>query len=140
MTNKMITLLSVFAVFFITSCATRVDFPNSETVPGAEVSAKIKMDNNNNYKIDLTAVNLASPDRLEPPREMYVVWIETSRGTKNLGQLNISSGLFSEVKKGTLTTTTAFKPERIVITAERTSSNNEPSSYVVTSSKNFELD
>ncbi|SDG83191.1 hypothetical protein [Psychroflexus sediminis] len=140
MTNKMISFLSVFAIFLITSCATTVDFPTSETVPGAEISAKIKVDDNSNYRIDLTAVNLTSPDRLNPPREMYVVWIETSRGTKNLGQLKMSSGLFSNVRKGTLNTTTPFKPQRIIITAESTSANNEPSSYVVTSSKNFEMD
>lgn len=132
--------LSLVVLFLIASCATTVNFPVSETVPGADITAKIKLDVNKNYKINLKAENLTSPERLNPPREMYVVWIETGRGTKNLGHLEMSSGLFSTTQKGSLITTTPFEPKRIIITAERTSSNNEPSSYVITSSENFEID
>lgn len=124
-------------LIFVSSCATKVDFPVSKTVPEANVTAKVKKDGNDNYKIDLKAENLTSPERLDPSREMYVVWIETARGTKNIGKLNISSGMFSSKRKGSLSTTTAFKPSRIIITAENTSTNNEPGTFIIVSSENF---
>lgn len=137
MKNKISLTLSVFALILITSCGTKVNFPVSQIVPGADISAKVKQDGNDNYKIDLKAENLTDPERLNPPKEMYVVWIETARGTKNLGKLNMSSGMFSSTRKGSLSTTTAYKPSRIIITAEDISTNNEPSSFVVISSDNF---
>ena len=132
-------LLPLFAllVLFTTSCATKVNFPVSNIAPGADITAKVRQNSNDNYAIDLKAENLTSPDRLDPPKEMYVVWIETARGTKNLGKLNMSSGMFSSTQKGSLSTTTAFEPRRIIITAENTSTNNEPSTFVVVSSENF---
>lgn len=127
----------IILLIFVSSCATKVDFPVSKTVPEANVTAKVKKDGNDNYKIDLKAENLTSPERLDPSREMYVVWIETARGTKNIGKLNISGGMFSSKRKGSLSTTTAFKPSRIIITAENTSTNNEPGTFIIVSSENF---
>ncbi|MBZ9650678.1 hypothetical protein [Psychroflexus montanilacus] len=127
----------IILLIFVSSCATKVDFPVSKTVPEANVTAKVKKDGNDNYKIDLKAEDLTSPERLDPSREMYVVWIETARGTKNIGKLNISSGMFSSKRKGSLSTTTAFKPSRIIITAENTSTNNEPGTFIIVSSENF---
>lgn len=130
-------ILSALVLLIITSCGTKVNFPVSKIVPGADVSAKVKKDGNDNYKIDLRAQNLTSPDRLDPPKQMYVVWIETSRGTKNIGKLNMSSGMLSSTKKGSLRTTTAFEPKKIIITAEETSTNNEPSTFLIISSEDF---
>ncbi|WP_018617107.1 hypothetical protein [Segetibacter koreensis] len=39
-------------------------------------------------------------------------------GTKNIGRLNTSSGLFSSTLKSSLTTTTPYKPTAIFITGE----------------------
>ena len=121
------------------SCATKVNFPVSKVNPGAKVQAKVKQDPNDNYKIELKVENLTAPDRLDPPKEMYVVWIETAKGTKNLGKINISKSLFSSTRKGKLVTSTAYKPNRIIITAENSSTNNEPGTFVVVSSEDFEL-
>jgi hypothetical protein len=137
MNTKISLSLSILTLFILTSCATKVNFPVSKVLPGADVTAKFKKDGNDNYKIDLKAENLTSPDRLDPPKEMYVVWIETSRGTKNLGKLNISSGMFSSQKKGSLSTTSAFEPKRFIITAENSSTNNEPGTFVIISSADF---
>lgn len=130
-------ILSALVLIFITSCATKVNFPVSKVAPGADITAKVKKNANDNYKIDLKAENLTSPDRLDPPKEMYVVWIETARGTKNLGKLNMSTSLLSSTRKGSLSTTTAFEPKRIIITAEETSTNNEPGTFIVLASENF---
>lgn len=139
MNTKQVYAILIIFLLVITSCATKVNFPVSKITPGADISAKIQKDKNDNYKIDLKAENLTSPDRLDPPKQMYVVWIETSRGTKNIGKLNMSSSLLSSTRKGSLSTTTPFEPKRIIITAEETSSNNEPSTFVVVSSDNFNL-
>ena len=90
--------------------------PNSrfqQLPPAADISATKKIDKQKNYKIKLKADNLASADRLSPPRKNYVVWIVTSDGTKNIGQLEPKNG-----KKTTLTTMTPFNPTEIIITAE----------------------
>jgi len=129
--------LSILTLFIVTSCATQVEFPVSKVSPGADITAKFKQDKNDNYSIDLEAKNLTTPDRLDPPKEMYVVWIETARGTKNLGKLTMSSGLFSSKRTGSLSTTSAFKPQRFLITAENSSTNNEPGTFVIVTSKDF---
>ena len=70
-------------------------FSTSSVVPAAEGSVKVKKDGNNNYKIDLSVTHLAEAKRHTPPRETYVVWMETEKnGRKNIGQLRMSSGLF----------------------------------------------
>lgn len=130
-------LLSALVLMLLISCGTTVNFPVSQTAPGADITANIKKDANDNYRIDLKAENLTSPDRLNPPKQMYVVWIETARGTKNLGQLNMSTSLLSSTRKGSLSSTTAFEPKRIIITAEDSSSNNEPGTFVIVSSGNL---
>lgn len=137
MNTKLLLPITTLLLVFITSCATKVEFPVSKIVPEADVTAKVKQDGNDNYKIDLKVENLTSPERLDPPKEMYVVWIETAKGTKNIGKLNMSSGMFSSTRKGSISTTTAFQPNRILITAENTSTNNEPSTFVIISSKDF---
>ena len=129
--------LSILTLCIVTSCATQVEFPVSKVSPGADITAKFKQDKNDNYSIDLEAKNLTTPDRLDPPKEMYVVWIETARGTKNLGKLTMSSGLFSSKRTGSLSTTSAFKPQRFLITAENSSTNNEPGTFVIVTSKDF---
>ncbi|WP_240032144.1 hypothetical protein [Psychroflexus aestuariivivens] len=131
--------LVLVSVFLMMACAQKVAFPVSNVVPGAEVEAKIKTDNNDNYEIDLKVKNLTSPDRLEPPKEMYVVWVETERGTKNLGRLEISKGMFSGTRSGSLKTVSPYKPKRILITAENSSSNNEPGSQVILSSEEISM-
>ena len=88
-------------------------------VPAAEGSVKVKKDGNSNYKIDLNVMRLAEPNRLDPPREMYIVWMETEQnGRKNIGQLKTSSGFLSKTLKSSLNTVTSFKPTGFFITAE----------------------
>ena len=89
-------------------------FPVSQTVPAAEIKAKKKNDKNNNYAITLIAKNLASVDRLAPPRETYVVWIAAEgQGIKNVGQW---AG--RNARKSVFETVTPFNVREIFITAE----------------------
>lgn len=107
-------LLIIGVVALMTSCASTVKFPVSQVTPAAEISAKIKQDNNNNYVIEIEAENLAAADRLNPPKNNYSVWIVTETGTtKNVGQL-----INKNAKEASLETTTPFKIKEIFITAE----------------------
>jgi hypothetical protein len=106
-------IAGVFIVL-LTSCGSSATFPTSVITPAAEIVAKTKTDKNKNTIIEVTAKNLASAERLSPPRTSYVVWISTEdNGTKNLGQLNSKNG-----SKAVLKATTPFKVKEIYITAE----------------------
>ncbi len=103
--------ITFLLVFSISSCSKKISFQTSSVVPAAEGSVKVKKDNNNNYSIDLNVIRLADPKRLNPPKNTYVVWIETSEnGTKNIGSLNTSSSLFSKTLKSSLKTVSPLKP------------------------------
>ncbi|NSW95692.1 MAG: hypothetical protein HPY62_13375 [Bacteroidales bacterium] len=98
----------------ISSCATTVKFPVSQIAPAADGTVKVKKDKNNNYLIAVNVKYLANPDRLTPPRSVYVVWAETEEGiTKNIGRL-----VSNRSNKGSMKTSTPFNPVRIFITAE----------------------
>ncbi len=111
------TLKSLFfgaVVLFLASCATTAKFPVSSVTPAAEITAKIKQDKNKNYVIEVIARNMASADRLTPPKNNYIVWIVTeNNGTKNIGQL-----LSENAKKSQLKTVTPYYVTEIFITAE----------------------
>ena len=79
----------------------------------------MKKDKNNNYSIDLDVKRLAEPKWLTPAKEMYIVWMKTEEnGTKSIGQLKTSSGLFSGTLTSSLKTVSTFKPTGFFITAE----------------------
>ncbi len=112
--------LMIAGVLLLSSCGTtKYTFNPSSIVPAAEGSVKVKKDKNNNYNIDLSLKRLANPKRLTPPRNFYVVWMETDKQVrKNIGQLKTSSGIFSSTLKSSLKTVSSFKPLGFFITAE----------------------
>lgn len=115
-------LTLIFVTFFISSCAKKIVFQPSVTVPAATGKVKIKKDNNNNYSISLDVKNLANADRLTPPQNTYIVWIMTKEsGVKNIGQIKSSTGFLSGKVKASLQAVSPFKPTRVFITAERNS-------------------
>lgn len=116
-TSTIITAL--FTSFLIISCASTMNFTNSPIVPGAEGKAKIKKDKNNNYIVEIDVVNLPDSKKLSPPKNIYVVWMETEGNqAKNIGQIQPSTGLLSKTWKGELKATSTSKPTKIYITAE----------------------
>lgn len=122
------------------ACSKKVAFGISEVVPAAQATAKIKKDKNKNYEIDLRINHLASPDRLVPPMEFYVVWISTeNNGIKNIGQITSTSSFMSSTLKGTLKAVTSFKPREIFITAEENASVQWPGSMVVVRSESIDI-
>ncbi len=118
-------------VLIMASCASTSKFPVSEIIPAAEITAKLKHDDNNNSTIEVTAKNMASADRLNPPKKTYVVWIVTeNKMVKNIGQLSNKNA-----KKSTLKTTTAFKIQEIFITAEDQGAISEPKGIEISRTK-----
>ena len=114
-------------VVLLSSCATTIKFPTSNTAPAADITVTKKQDKNKNFVIEVTAKNLASPDRLTPPKNNYSVWIVTENsGTKNIGQLKNKNA-----KTATLKTSTPFNFKEIFITAENEGDNSYPSSFEI---------
>jgi hypothetical protein len=125
-------LFSLLLVMLSTACANKVNFLTSSVVPAAEGTVKIKQDKNKNYAIDLQVDNLAEPERLSPPKALYVVWIETSQsGVQNIGQLKTSSSSFSKGLSSSLKTVSSHSPNRVFITAEEDASGNYPGMTMV---------
>lgn len=124
-------------VITLTSCARKLNFGTSAVVPAAEGGVKIKTDANNNNAIAVFVKHLALSNRLTPPKQTYVVWMITSENvTKNIGQLNSSSGFLSKAYKASLNTVTAFKPVSFFITAEDDPTVTHPSAPVIMKTDN----
>lgn len=96
----------------------------------------MKNDKNKNYAIDVRIVNLAEPGKLSPPKDAYVVWMESNEErTKKLGRITTSSGLLSKALKANLSTTSTNKPTRIYITAETNPDVDYPDGVIVLDTK-----
>ncbi|MGI4021188.1 MAG: hypothetical protein ACRYFA_06755 [Janthinobacterium lividum] len=132
--NKTLILssLAFLLTFSLSSCSKKLTFVTSTVVPAAEGSAKIKKDDNKNKVVEVKVIHLTNPSRLQPAKKTYVVWMVTeNNGTKNIGQLQSNSGLFSSTLKGELTTVTPYNPKKIFITAEDDAAIQFPGTQVV---------
>lgn len=130
--------ISCFFILSISSCAKTVHFSPSVVVPAASGTVKVKKDQNNNYGIEVSLINLAPSDKLTPSRDTYVVWVDTkSNGVKNIGQVNTSTGLFSKKLKADLSANFPFKPKQVFITAEDAQNVQSPGTQVVLTTKTF---
>lgn len=107
-------VLAIVLVVFLTSCATTMKFPTSATTPAADIEVKRKADKNGNFEVSVTAKNLASAERVDPTKSLYVVWIVTeSEGTRSIGQLTNKNA-----KTAVIETLTPFAFTEVFITAE----------------------
>ncbi len=134
-------LYSVFGIILVTSllaCARKTSFLTSSVVPAARGHVKVNTDSNKNYVIQVQLSDLAGVERLQPPRQTYVVWMLTdSNQSKNLGQIQSSSGMLSSKLKASFETVSSFKPVKIFITAEDDPGIQYPSTQVVLSTDRF---
>lgn len=112
---KSIKILSVGLItLLMLSCSSTIKLPVSTIVPAAEISASQKEDKNGNIKVSLKAEYLASPERLNPPKKTYVVWVFAPKvGNINIGQLSIKNGRSTDFE-----TIVPYKVSEIFITAE----------------------
>lgn len=130
-------LFCILGGLLLTACATKAKFMNSTVVPAAQGSVKVKKDANNNYAVSISVENLAQPNRLPQPQNVYVVWADTPNGVQNLGRLNVDKGFISGKLKASLQTVSPYKPSRIFITGESSATASYPSAYVVMNTSSF---
>lgn len=131
-------VISCFIILSASSCAKTIHFSPSVVVPAATGSVKVKKDQNSNYSVEVSLMNLAPSNKLTPSRETYVVWVDTkSNGVKNIGQVNTSTGLFSKKLKADLTANLPFKPKQVFITAEDVQNAQRPGTQVVLTTETF---
>jgi hypothetical protein len=135
-----VTFLLLFflsSVFFVSCGTSKAAFQISTVVPAATGDVKLKKDNNNNYAVKVEVENLAEPNRLPQPQNVYVVWAETVQGPQNLGQLKTSSGFSGSKLKASLETVTPYKPSRVFITAEPAATVATPGYYTILNTTGF---
>ncbi len=136
--NISLTIAAAMMLFIFSSCAKKISFQTSTVAPAAQGTVKVNKDDNNNYKVKISITNLAEPKRLQPAKNMYVVWMETaSDGTKNIGQINSSTGFLSSKLKASFEAVSSFKPTKIFITAEDDAAIQYPGMQVVLSTDRF---
>ncbi len=122
-------------LFFTISCGTTVKFPSSNSLPAADVKAKIKKDENNIYEIRLNANHLADPERLNPEKKRYIVWLMDVDGNNHkIGELDPDRSKQAELK-----TMTPHKPVQLFITAEDRKDPEWPSTQIVFRSEIFNV-
>jgi len=133
--NICYTMAVITMLFCFNSCSQKVvSFQISQVVPAAKGTVKVKKDNNKNYTIKISLSDLAGPDRLQPPKNTYIVWMETeNKSTKNIGQINSSPRSLS----ASLETVSSFKPQKIFITAEDDAGVQYPAGQVILSTDDF---
>ena len=131
-------ILTIFMIFSLNFCSRKVSFLNSSVVPAARGYVKVKTDKNKNFIIQIQLIYLAEVQRLQPAKQVYIVWMVTDRGiTTNIGRLNSSTSGMSKNLKGSLETLSSFKPTKIFITAEDDASVQYPLGQVVLTTDSF---
>ncbi|GAB3783926.1 hypothetical protein GCM10028818_42630 [Spirosoma horti] len=107
-------------------------FLNSTIAPAATGGITVKKDKNNNYILNVSVMNLAEPKQLTPPKETYVVWMESDENSvKKLGQIAPRS----KALKGELRTTSTDKPKEVYITAENDANITYPNGDIILTTK-----
>ena len=111
--------LTFIILLSFTSCGKNIVFQNSSVVPAAQGKVSLKKDSNKNNLIKIEITNLAEVTRLQPSKNVYVVWMETEDSVvKNIGQIKSDTGFMSSKLKASFETVTSFEPSKIFITAE----------------------
>ena len=130
--------LAVIMMLTFTSCGKNIAFQNSSIVPAAEGKVSVKKDSNKNYSIAIKISNLAEVSRLQPSKNVYVVWMETEESlVKNIGQIKSDTGFMSSKLKASFETVTSFEPSKIFITAEDNADVQYPGMQLILTTNRF---
>lgn len=117
--NILLGASAALLVFSLTSYVKRIKFLASSVVPSARGQVIIKKYKNENYAIKIQIDELAKVKKVEPSKNLYVVWMESDKLTvKNMGYIICDTGCISSKFKAAFETVAAFKPTKIFITAE----------------------
>jgi hypothetical protein len=130
--------LALIMALSFASCGKNIAFQNSSVVPAAEGKVSVKKDSNKNYSIGIKLSNLAEVNRLQPSKNVYVVWMETENSVvKNIGQIKSDTGFMSSKLKATFETVTSFEPSKIFITAEDNADVKYPGMQLILTTNRF---
>jgi hypothetical protein len=137
--NILIRVILFFVFYFVllltfSSCSKKIEFENSNVVPAARGDVSVKKDKNNNYNIQMELSYLAEPERLQPPKKYYVVWLASTDNQipLNIGQIVGTSKLHVKFES-----VSSSKPKRIFITAEDDATKQYPSNFEVLETDKF---
>ncbi|MBW0179228.1 hypothetical protein [Sediminibacterium sp.] len=130
--------LGFVTLLVLQSCSKKINFQTSAEVPAARGYVKVSKDDNKNYVIKLELSNLAEVNRLDPPKESYVVWMESANNpVKNIGRINSSGSLLSRRLTVSFETISSVKPSLIFITAENEPTTSYPSGKRMMTTSSF---
>ncbi len=130
-----------FSILMKNLFAKKVGFLSSSIVPAARGYVKVKRDINENFLIQVKISNLAEVNRLQPSKQVYVVWMITDHEiTDNIGQINSSTTFLSTKLKASFLKVSASKPIKIFITAEEDAITQTPNEQIILSTDRFYLD
>lgn len=128
--HKAVLGLAFATMVLLSGCVSKSQFLTSEIIPAARGDVQVKLDDNKNYNIQVSIEYLAEASRLNPPKQTYVIWMESEHNsTRNLGQINTTSS--SNKLKADFETSSSYPPTRIFITAEEDGTVAYPGSMVV---------
>jgi hypothetical protein len=118
--------------------AKKVVFLSSSVVPAARGYIRVTRDTDENYIIQVRISNLAEVNRLQPSKQVYVVWMVTDREiTNSIGQINSSTTFLSTKLKASFKKVSSSKPIKIFITAEQDADTQTPDEQVILSTDRF---
>jgi hypothetical protein len=128
MNCRKIAHLLLVGVFLTTVVWGREDrLVNTGITPAAEGKVITSTDRNGNTQAEVQVKHLATPQKLTPPRQAYLVWVQPrGKSPELLGVLRVNDKL-----EGNLTATTPYKVFDIIVTAEDTPHPEMPSDTVV---------
>jgi hypothetical protein len=132
-TNSLFGLIAMlFITLTLSSCSKTLRFNISPVLPSAVGTVKLSTDDNKNRTMTLNIKNLVDPQRLTPPKKIYVVWMQTKNdGTRNLGSLVGSEGYFSSTRTATFSSVITGEPLRFFVTAEESAQVSGPGPVTV---------
>jgi hypothetical protein len=132
-TNMLFALIAMLiATSSLSSCSKTLRFNISPVLPSAVGTVKLSTDDNKNRTMTLNIKNLVDPQRLTPPKKIYVVWMQTKNdGTRNLGSLVGSEGYFSSTRTATFSSVITGEPLRFFVTAEESAQVSGPGPVTV---------
>jgi len=107
--------ISIVLVFLsLMSCQTTRQFPVSPHTPAAEIGIQVTKQKGINHLISIKINYLASPERLTPPRKVYVIWVVSENGVaRNVGYFSNMNA-----KRSVYKFTVPYTPVEVFITAE----------------------
>ena len=121
--------------------AKKVVFLSSPIVPAARGYVRVKRDINENYIIQVKISNLAEVNRLQPSKQVYVVWMITDHEiTVNTGHIISSTTFLSTKLKASFKKVASSKPIKVFITAENEAGAQSPNEQVILTTDRFFMD